>query len=145
MDWGQFSLALQPQFKCSGGKDAVRTPLSSFTRVIFHTLPGASGRFPWTTAVFFGFPLFLTVSPARCDFFFTAFLLFQVLLPTLYQHTRSRRSCSSLWARSQCLGSTQRCPLQAPGKCLSDGRGSQLLLQCNRSGRLLNKTAAGEM
>lgn len=93
---------------------------------------------------------FLTVSLLSVGFFCSSnpsalFLLLQVLLPTLCQHTRSRRSCSSLWARSQCLGSTQRCPLQARGKCLSDGCDSQLLLQCHRSGWLINKTAAGEM
>lgn len=71
-------------------------------------------------------------------------LLLQVRLPTLYQHTRSRRSCSSLWARSQCLESTQRCPLQARGKFLSDGSNYQLLLLCNMSVGLVNKAAAGK-
>lgn len=113
-----------------------------------HTLPDASRRFPWENCI----SAFLTVSLLSIFLFFFCssnpsglFLLLQVLLPTLCQHTRSQRSCSSLWARSQCLGSTQRCPLQAQGKCLSDGCDFQQLLQCNRSGRPLNKTAAGEM
>lgn len=95
--------------------------------------------FNCVSALYFFFFFFCSSNPSGL------FLLLQVLLPTLCQHTRSRRSCSSLWARSQCLGSTQRCPLQAQGKCLSDGCDFQQLLQCNRSGRPLNKTAAGEM
>lgn len=45
---------------------------------------------------------------------------FQVRLPTLYQHTRGQRSCSSSWARSLYLGFTPLCPPQALGQLLTN-------------------------